>query len=71
MIGVEKESPADRAGILEGDVILRYADRPVSGIDDLHRLLTEEHIGKAADANVLRGQETVSLSVIPEEASMN
>jgi S1-C subfamily serine protease len=71
VIGVENESPADRAGILDGDVILRYADRPVSGIDDLHRLLTEDHIGQAAELNVLRGQEIVSLPVVPAEAAMN
>jgi len=37
---VEKGGPASRAGVEQGDLIVRFADQPVNGIDDLHRLLT-------------------------------
>jgi S1-C subfamily serine protease len=40
VVSLEGESPARRAGLLEGDVIIAFDGRPVAGIDDLHRLLT-------------------------------
>src|SRR5690606_21755554 len=39
---VEPGGPAHRAGLRQGDLILGLGDRPVSGIDDLHRQLTAE-----------------------------
>ena len=40
-MSIEKGSPAERAGLREGDIIIAYGDKPVSSVDDLHRLLTE------------------------------
>ncbi len=45
VISVEPGSPADAAGLREGDVIVSIGGQAVSGLDDLHRLLTEERIG--------------------------
>src|SRR5207237_7148605 len=44
VLGVEKESPAESAGLHEGDVVVAYGKTPVSSVDDLHRILTEEQI---------------------------
>jgi S1-C subfamily serine protease len=57
---VEKDGPAGRAGLREGDVILAIDGRPVTGVDDLIRLLDGERIGKEASVSVLspRGLET-------------
>src|SRR5688572_13706313 len=44
VVSLELDSPARRAGLLEGDLIIGFAGRPVAGIDDLHKLLrSEEH----------------------------
>ncbi len=38
-------SPAQRAGLREGDVIVALDGKAVAGVDDLHRLLTDAHVG--------------------------
>ena len=67
--GIEDDSPAARAGLRKGDVILGFGGTPVSGIDDLHRLLTEERIGSPATLAVLRNGERRQLTVIPGEST--
>jgi len=44
VIGVEADSPAERAGILDGDLIVGFGGQPVTGVDALHRLLTEQQV---------------------------
>jgi len=64
---VEKESPAARAGLLDGDIIVGYAEAPVAGIDDLHRLLTDRRVDVQAPLVVLRGTEIMTLQVTPQD----
>ncbi len=67
VISVEPGSPARRAGLQEGDIILSYDGRPIAGIDDLHRLLTEAKVGVASPLVVLRGVEQKTLQVVAVE----
>jgi S1-C subfamily serine protease len=66
---VEPKSPAATAGLKEGDVILAFAGQPVTGIDDLHRYLTDDRIGVAATLTILRRGARRQLTVVPAEAS--
>jgi len=68
VLHVEKGSPAHRAGIAEGDLILSFGKEPVGGIDDLHRLLTEPRIGAATPVTLLRLGRKLTLEVTPEES---
>jgi len=68
VLHVEKGSPAHRAGIAEGDLILAFGNEPVGGIDDLHRLLTEPRIGAPTPLTLLRLGRKVTLEVTPEES---
>lgn len=52
---VEAGGPAAAAGIRDGDIIIELGGRPIGGIDDLHRALTEEAEGRTLEAKVLRG----------------
>ncbi len=64
---VEPASPASAAGLRAGDVVFGFDEQPVTGIDSLHRLLTEERIGHATPLAVLRGVERLQLIVVPWE----
>lgn len=66
-VGVERHSPAEKAGLVPGDVIIAMDEHPVKSIDDLHKLLTEEYIQKPARLTVLRRLDLVSLDVTPAE----
>jgi S1-C subfamily serine protease len=66
--GVEPGSPAEKAGLLPGDVILGIGDRTVGSVDDLHRHLSEECIGCPVPITVLRKAEKQDLTVIPHES---
>ena len=68
---VEDDGPAARAGLTKGDVILGFAGSAVSGIDDLHRLLTGERIGTPAPMIVLRRGERRQLTIVPAESQRN
>ena len=61
-------SPAERAGLREGDVIIALDGKPVAGVDDLHRLLTDARVGISSTLTVLRRTEKLELRVVPEEA---
>jgi len=68
VLGVEPDGPADRAGLRERDVVIGFDDRPVAGIDDLHRALTHERVGAVTPITVIRRAEKLTLSVVPAEA---
>src|SRR6202049_1939735 len=68
VLSVEEKSPAQRAGMREGDVIVALEGHPVAGVDDLHRVLTDVRVGERSSLLILRHTEKLELSVVPEEA---
>jgi S1-C subfamily serine protease len=68
VVSIENNSPAQRAGLIEGDVIVGYDGQPISGIDDLHRLLTEKQIGLTSQLTIIRRAEKMVLNIVPEES---
>ncbi|HXX93680.1 MAG TPA: trypsin-like peptidase domain-containing protein, partial [Planctomycetota bacterium] len=66
VVGVEPGGPAARAGLREGDVVVEFGGRPVLGVDDLHRALTEEAAGSPRSLAILRDGRRVSLDLVPE-----
>jgi S1-C subfamily serine protease len=60
VVAVEPQSPAQRAGVLKGDVIVGYGNQPIASIDALHRLLTDEQVHVRTSLTVLRRGEKSS-----------
>lgn len=67
VLSVEENSPAKRAGLRDGDVIVALEGKPVAGVDDLHRLLTDVRVGVSGNLTVLRRTEKLELRIVPEE----
>ena len=67
VVAVEPNSPARQAGLKEGDLIVGYGDKPVSNIDDLHRLLTESQVGIRTDVSLIRGTDLIQIPITPAE----
>ncbi len=68
VVHVENGSPAHAAGIVEGDIVVSFAGQAVTGVDDLHRLLTEQTIGVAAMLTVLRHGQRKDVAITPKES---
>jgi len=64
---VEAASPAAAAGLRDHDIIVAIASHAVSGVDDLHRLLTEDRIGVPTPLTVLRGVDKRQIVIVPGE----
>ncbi|HTX62154.1 MAG TPA: trypsin-like peptidase domain-containing protein [Acidimicrobiales bacterium] len=60
-------SPAARAGIRTGDMLLSVDGQPVDGVGDLQELMTETSIGRSVPVTVWRGGRLLDLVVVPEE----
>jgi S1-C subfamily serine protease len=65
---IAPHSPAASAGVSEGDVIVAFAGVPVSGVDDLHRLLTEDLIGRGCGITLLRRGRREVVAITPAES---
>ena len=67
IVRTESGSPAECAGLETGDLVLRFAGEPVAGIDDLHRCLSADRIGRPLPMVVWRHGRRVDVSVAPSE----
>jgi S1-C subfamily serine protease len=65
---VEPGSPAELAGLREGDVIVAFDGQPIAGIDDLHKLLTHARIGVRTPVTIVRHTEKLQVEISPEES---
>ncbi|WP_426959601.1 S1C family serine protease [Muricoccus radiodurans] len=64
---VQSGSPAEAAGLREGDLLLALDGAPIGGTDDLLRALTADRIGRAATLTLLRDGRVERRDVIPAE----
>jgi S1-C subfamily serine protease len=62
---VETDSPAARGGLRDGDLIVAYDDKPIAGIDDLHKLLTEDRAGVRGRMTIIRDLKKQTIDVEP------
>jgi len=68
VMSVEKNSPAEAAGVREGDVIIRFNENVVNSGDELFRLLSKERIGISSPLTVIRHHsQMLTMEVFPRE----
>jgi S1-C subfamily serine protease len=70
VVSVEKNSPAERSGLMEGDVIVAFDNKPTRSIDDLHKMLTGERAGTRSELTVIRRSDKLDLQIVPEESQV-
>jgi len=65
---VEKNSPAERAGLREGDLIVAFNGEPIGTVHDLHKVLVGEQIGVSATLTIIRHTDKLEMSILPAES---
>jgi S1-C subfamily serine protease len=68
IFSVEQGSPAKKAGLTMGDVIVKFNGKPVTDFYDLPRLLADDVTGKETKIAILRGEKLVTLTIKPAAA---
>lgn len=67
-MSIEKNSPAGKAGLQEGDVIVNFIGRVVNSGDELFSLLNKDRIGIVSPLVIIRRQsQLISIEVMPME----
>jgi serine protease Do len=66
---IEPNSPAEKAGLKEGDVILEFNKESVVGVQQLTRLVRETPVGRTVDVKVLRNNREETVKVTAERNS--
>jgi len=66
---VEEESPAAKAGLQKGDVVVEFDGERVRSVRQFTRLVSETPAGRQVAAAVMRDGKRVSLNVTPRESS--
>lgn len=64
IISIEDDSPAQTAGLVEGDVIVGMNNQPIASIDDLHKLLTHEQVGMRSLLNIIRRNDKLTIDIV-------
>jgi S1-C subfamily serine protease len=69
IVHVEPSGPADRAGVLLGDILVELHGRSLEGIDSVQQILSSANVGEKVPATVLRGGTPTQLSVTLDDRS--
>jgi S1-C subfamily serine protease len=67
IVGMEKDSPAEKGGLMIGDILVGIAGVAVEHHDELFVRLSSDVVGKSTPMDVLRGGKLQSLSVVVGE----
>jgi S1-C subfamily serine protease len=67
VLSVQKNGPADQAGLQEEDIIVALDEQTTANVDDLHKLLTTLPVGVPATVTLLRGERRLERMVVPTE----
>lgn len=63
VVSVESGSPADQAGVLIGDVLVRLGDQAITDVSDIYLLLDPDRVGQSLIAQIVRGGALLDLTI--------
>lgn len=70
VLSVEKDTPAKKAGLLIGDIIVRFDSQRVTNMHELRiQLLKQDVVGKSVNLTIMRGEKKMDLIITPGEGS--
>lgn len=67
VLSVEPESPADKAGVQLGDILISLDDNPLGEIDELQAALRGDAVGRTVSAEVVRGGSRFKVQILISE----
>lgn len=70
VVSMDEGGPAKQAGLEPGDIIVSFDGETIEGIDELHRLLTDERVARRVPVAVIRGNEKLELGIMPLEREL-
>src|SRR5947208_2945580 len=68
VMSAEKDSPAERAGLRQGDLIVAFNNQPIGTVHHLHKVLVGEQIGMSATLTIIRHTDKLELPIFPAES---
>jgi S1-C subfamily serine protease len=68
VVSVEQNSPAERAGLRQGDLIVAFNSQPVGSVHHLHKILVGEQINVNASLTIIRHTDKLELAILPAES---
>jgi S1-C subfamily serine protease len=69
IVAVEPQSPADTAGLMQGDTVLSLDGAPTARLDDLYSGLRKTQVGTPVTVGIVRAGEQKEISITVGEAS--
>lgn len=63
LVGIEIASPAEKAGLLIGDILVRFDEKTVNSIEDVHDFLNQDSIGKSVNMQIIRGGKVQEMQI--------
>jgi len=67
ILEVETDSPAKKAGLVVGDILITFDNSPITSHSGLYRRLTKDAIGRPIEIGILRAERLVKLTITPNE----
>ena len=64
IIVVEKDSPAEKGGLIVGDILVSIAGKPIVHHDELFARLNGDAVGKSIPVEILRGGKPQTINVV-------
>jgi S1-C subfamily serine protease len=68
VVSIEKNSPAEQAGLRQGDLIVAFNGQSIGTVHHLHKVLVGEQINVNASLTIIRHTEKLDMPILPAES---